>query len=244
MPLQDHFRPPLDNITSWDGFHGGLPAMLVLQLGRILPIRYAVEPRVQIRIPIDLEMATFENDPLGQSSPTDNAGGTATALWAPAQPTLVVETELLTTDEYAVLIFDNKRNRRLVAAIEIVSPANKDRPEARRDFVEKCAALLKRGVAVSILDLVTTRHFNLYGELLESIDQSDPSLTAQSPTIYATTCRWRTKDEKRLLEAWHHPLILGQTLPTLPIWLNSEFSVPLDLEESYTETCRALRIGA
>ena len=22
MPLRDHFRPPLDLITSWEGFHG------------------------------------------------------------------------------------------------------------------------------------------------------------------------------------------------------------------------------
>jgi hypothetical protein len=35
-----------------------------------------------------------------------------------------------------------------VAAIEIVSPANKDRPEHRRKFVAKCAALLQQGVSV------------------------------------------------------------------------------------------------
>ncbi len=22
MPLRDHFRPPLDDLTSWEGFHG------------------------------------------------------------------------------------------------------------------------------------------------------------------------------------------------------------------------------
>ncbi len=46
--------------------------------------------------------------------------------------------------EYEVLIFDQERDRRLVAAVELVSPANKDRPESRRVLVTKCAALLRR----------------------------------------------------------------------------------------------------
>jgi hypothetical protein len=44
-------------------------------------------------------------------------------------------------DEYEVRIYDVKRGRRMVAAIEIVSPANKDRPEHRNVFlanVQRC----------------------------------------------------------------------------------------------------------
>jgi hypothetical protein len=48
-----------------------------------------------------------------------------------------------------------------VAAVKIVSPANKDRPEQRRAFVAKCAALLQNHVRVAIVALVTTRTFNL-----------------------------------------------------------------------------------
>jgi hypothetical protein len=40
----------------------------------------------------------------------------------------------LGTYAYEVLIFDLQRERRLVAAVEIASPANKDRPESRRLF--------------------------------------------------------------------------------------------------------------
>ncbi|HBI43624.1 MAG TPA: hypothetical protein DDY78_12360 [Planctomycetales bacterium] len=29
MPLRDHFRPPLDDETQWEGFHGGWPMMIV-----------------------------------------------------------------------------------------------------------------------------------------------------------------------------------------------------------------------
>ena len=95
-------------------------------------------------------------------------GGVATAVWAPPEPTLVVATDLPEIDEYEVRVYGHEGcGRRLVAAVEIVSPANKDRPETRRAFVAKCAALLLDRVSVTIVDLVTTRTPNLYGELME-----------------------------------------------------------------------------
>jgi len=39
-----------------------------------------------------------------------------------------------------------------------------------------------------------------------------------------------------------HPLAIGQPLSTLLLWLAEDFAVPLDLESSYEETCRILRI--
>jgi hypothetical protein len=107
--------------------------------------------------------------------------------------------------------------------------------------VAKCAALLQQRCAVSIVDRVTVRDFNLYADLLELLGQSDPSLGPDPPPLYAVSCRWRSTDTKRLLESWHHPLLLGRPLPTLPLWLTDGFAVPLDLEESYQQTCRDLR---
>ena len=72
-------------------------------------------------------------------------------------------------------MYDQSRGRQLVAAVEIVSPANKDRPANRQAFVAKCAALLQNRVCVSIVDLVTTRQFNLYCDLLKLIGQTDPA---------------------------------------------------------------------
>ena len=56
----------------------------------------------------------------------------------------IIEEELADADEYEVRVYDVERGRRLVAAVEIVSPANKDRPESRAQFVAKCAALLRQ----------------------------------------------------------------------------------------------------
>jgi hypothetical protein len=244
MPLRDHFRSPLDDFRHWEGFHGQWPAMMVLGLTRKLPRRYFAEPRVHPGGSAEIDVGTFEEEDL-RGTPPDNGeqGGVATAVWAPPRPTRTTVTELPSEAEYEVRVFDSKRGCRLVAAVEIVSPANKDRPEHRRAFVAKCAALLQERVSLAIIDLVTTRNFNLYGELMDLIGQKDPFLTPEPPELYAVACRTTPKDKSWLLEDWAHVLALGQPLPTLPLWLADNLAVPLELEASYEETCGVLRIA-
>ncbi|HQU44024.1 MAG TPA: hypothetical protein PK867_14490 [Pirellulales bacterium] len=95
-------------------------------------------------------------------------------------------TDLPAADVYEVLVYDRRRHARLVAAVEIVSPANKDRPESRRAFVAKCARLLRERVSVAIVDIVTTRTPNLYAELLDFLGTSDPRLGSEP--LYASAC--------------------------------------------------------
>ena len=140
-------------------------------------------------------------------------------------------------------IYDARHGRRLVAAIEIVGPSNKDRPESRRAFVAKIAALLQHDVSVSVVDIVTIRQFNLYADLLELIGRSDPILGAEPPAVYAATVRGRKRaGRKPLLDTWFYPLALRQSLPTLPIWLDVDLGVFLELETSYEGACQVLRI--
>jgi hypothetical protein len=242
MPLRDHFRAPLDDITAREGFHGGWPMVIVQRLGKLLPPRYVAAPRVHSGTQAEIDVATYDTEEESFSAESSGNGGVATAVWAPAQPTLAVATDLPDMDEYEVRVYDTKGGRRLVAAVEIVSPANKDRPETRRLFVAKCAALLQQRVSLVIVDLVTVRNFNLYGDLLELFGQGDPSLGTEPSALYAAACRWRVKEQTRLLETWYQPLALAGALPTLPLWLTHKFSVPLELEESYEQTCRDLRI--
>jgi hypothetical protein len=244
VPLRDHFRPPLDDRTSWDEFHGQWPGEIVRALQPRLPRRYVAGPRVHSGSCVEVDVATFDQDePPPGGAPGNGNGGVATAVWAPPRPTLAVATDLPEQDEYEVRVYDSRRGRRLVAAVEIVSPANKDRPEHRRAFVVKCAALLQQLVSVTIIDLVTTRNFNLYGELLEVIGTADPSLRPEPPPLYAVACRGTKKGDAWLLETWAHALTVGQPLPTLPLWLADNLSVPLELEAGYEETSKVLRIA-
>src|SRR5207244_6015233 len=94
MPLRDHFRSPLDDITAWEGFHGQWPAVIVQKLGKRLPPRYVAAPRVHSGSQVEIDVATYDTD-TGSVSAVDapSNGGVATAVWAPSQPTLAVETE-------------------------------------------------------------------------------------------------------------------------------------------------------
>lgn len=244
MPLRDHFRPPLDDETQWEGFHGGWPMIIVAHLSRVLPRRYVAAPRVHSGVAVEIDVAAYEKDPSDPNglSPEQGNGGITTAVWVPTRPTLAVETDLPDLAEYEVRVYDTRRGRRLVAAVEIVSPANKDRPEHRNAFIAKCLALLQNHVSIAIIDLVTTRNFNLYGQMLEALGQTDPTFSSEPPGLYAASCRLRRANKSGLLEAWASPLVLGQPLPTMPLWLTDDFAVPLYLEESYEETCRILRI--
>jgi hypothetical protein len=103
--------------------------------------------------------------------------------------------------------------------------------------------LLQQNVCVSIVDLITTRNFNLNTDLLALIDREDPAFAPHTPPVYAVTCRGRKIGQTPRLETWAYPLALGKPLPELPIWLTEDLAVHLDLEASYEETCRVLRIG-
>jgi hypothetical protein len=245
MPLRDHFRSPLNDRRSWDELHGQWPAMIVQSLYRLLPEGYVAAPTVHPDASFEIDLSTYEEDePSPPADPANGGEGGATVAWKAPAPTLTLEVDLPEQDEYEVRVYDAQRGRRLVAAIELVSPSNKDRPESRRAFVTKTAALLQQDVCVSIVDIVTVRHFNLYADLLQLVAGSDPALGTEPPHLYSATLRRRQRLRRRtLLDTWFYPLVLGKPLPTLPIWLDSDLGVSLDLEATYEDTCRVLRIG-
>ena len=147
--------------------------------------------------------------------------------------------------EYEVRIFDLERERTLVAAIELVSPANKDRPESRQAFVAKCAALLRKGVAVSLVDLVTIRRFNLYAQLMEFIGHPDRTMSNEEPPIGAASCRW--VDVRGMRSAargfgrtpWSSACICRRC----PSGCGDDLVLALELEQSYEQACSDLWIS-
>ncbi len=243
MPLRDHFRSPVNDTHSWDEVHGGWPMEIVRHLTTILPAGYRSAPNVHLGSPFEVDVSTYDLDSRDPDANADSGvggTGTLTAL----SPTHTVEADLTEQDEYEVRIYDVERGRRLVAAIEIVGPSNKYRSDTRELFVGKVASLLKQDVCVSLVDLVSIRQANLYADLLNLLGRADPALAAATPHLYAVTLRSRKPPKRRqLLDAWFYPMIVGQALPTLPIWLTPDLRVMLPLETSYEETCRILGIA-
>jgi len=240
MPLRDHFHSPVNNKHRWDAVHGQWPGEIVRTLFDILPPGFVAEPQVYHGAPFKVDVSMIE-DHTHPISLDEGQGRTATLT---AAPTLIVPADLSALDEYEVRVYDVDRERTLVAAIEIVSPANKDRPETRDQFTHKVINLLRQDVCVAIVDIVTSRHANFYAELLAQLGQSDPSLGEPPPALYAVTLRTRKPRKKHpVLDAWYFPLNIGQPLPTIPLWLTPDLPINLPLEPNYQEVCRLLHIA-
>ena len=242
MPLRDHFRSPVNDTHSWDEVHGGWPGEIVRDLLTILPAGFRSGPKIHLGMPFEVDVRTYDLDSRDPDAVEDSGGGTATMT--AISPTLTVEADLYEQDEYEVRVYDTERGRQLVAAIELISPSNEDRPGSREAFVGKVVSLLQQGVCVSLVDLVSVRQANLYADVLAVFGRSDPALGPTPPPLYAVTLRSRKPKKRRpLLDAWFYPMAVGQPLPTLPIWLSPDLRVMLPLETSYQETCRVLRIA-
>jgi len=231
MPLRDHFRPPLDNLRHWEAMLSGWPVMIIASLRRRLPRPYFAEPIVHSGGSAEIDVATFEQED----------GEPDIDLFQVPPPNVSSKIDLPAQDVYEVLVYDEKRQCRLVAAIELVSPANKDRPEHRREFVAKCAGLLRERVSVIVVDIVTTRTQNMYFELLDRLGLTDPRGEAVA-SLCAVACRLTKLAKDWQLEAWTHSLSIGQALPTMPLWLADNLAILLDLEESYEQSCGILNI--
>ena len=127
MPLRDHFHRSPRKRNPWGALHAAWPTFMVVELNAKLSDRYVAEPRVYLGSTFEVDLGTLDRDGNARSLSDDPGGGVAVATLAPPQPTLAVATDLPDMDEYEVLIHDMDDGR-LVAAVEIVSPANKDRP--------------------------------------------------------------------------------------------------------------------
>jgi hypothetical protein len=140
-----------------------------------------------------------------------------------------------------VHVFADDGDPRLAAAVELVSPRNKDRPQSRQAFAVKCVGYLQQGSSVVVVDTVTTRRADLNAAILALLGVQES--TAPPSSLSAVSYRAvGLGEETQQLQLWPAPLALGQTLPTMPLWIAADFSVPLDLDASYRTTCADLRI--
>ena len=225
MPLRDHFHSPLNDRRSWDELHGMWPGVIATMLNRHMPTGYAASPMVHLGKLAEVDVAAFEepfDEPRRKRPPVDP--------WSPSAATVLVAKRTRLPDEYAVEIRELKRGRKLVASIEIVSPSNKSKLENRRKFLHKCDSLLRAGVCVTIVDVVTSRKANFYRSLLHDFRKA-PNGPATDGPIYAATLRATVgTDRTTTTEAWAEPLAVGDALPTLPVWVNATTAIPLELE--------------
>ena len=237
MPLLDHFHPPVSERRSWEGFHGMWAAAIVEKLNRdVLDEEYYADMQVHIGSQVEVDVAAFERAN-GSSAPT----ATLVRTWTPPATSLVLPTVF--PDEIEVQVFCTSSGVSLVGAIELISPANKDRPETRQAFTAKCLSYLTAGIGVIVVDIVTNRLANLHNELMALLGHGTPFTLVPAATTYAVAYRPSRQSTGDQIEIWARPLTLGQPLPELPLALRNAGVVPVHLEETYSEARERSRTG-
>jgi hypothetical protein len=224
MPLLDHFHPPLSERRHWHSFHNSWATYISSQLNTLLPEGYFAEANVQFGVEIDV--ATFEE----AAPPAQPAG------WTPPPPQASRPLELQGV-VVEVGIFSRTGGPQLAGAVELVSPANKDRASHREALVSKCAAYLQAGVGLVLVDVVTDRSADLHRELLVRVGAGDPG---PGTSLSGSAYRPVERNGAPALDVWREPL--AQRLPTLPLWLRGGLCLPLELEATYERTCIEQRI--
>ena len=240
MPLLDHFRPPLQPHHHWESFHSNWATRIADELSELLPPGFIAEEHTYAGNRTEIDVAAFEESDLISSS----SNGVALAepkLYAPPAATMTIPAVF--PDSFGVRVYQKTGGLTLVGVIELVSPANKDRPEERKAFAVKMAGYLHQGVSAIVVDAVTSRRVNLHNEIVGYFtDQPDAMMPAEA-SLYAAAYRPVLRDERTEIDLWIETLTIGESLPTLPLRLTGELFVPINLESTYREACRRRKIG-
>jgi hypothetical protein len=243
MPLLDHFHAPLYPQRHWEAFHSRWASAIADALNEnLLPPDYFAEPETHAGGRVEIDVATFEEQE-ERTPHTGTDGATATLparVWNPPVPALRMPAVF--PGSFRVHVFRSDGGAILVGAIELASPGNRDRDEQRRAFATKCANYLYQGVNLVLVDIVTNRQGNLHNAMVRLMEREQDYLFGADDSLYAVAYRPVRRGEEELIEIWPAALALSQSLPTLPLFLGYELCVPVDLEGTYNEACRRLRL--
>jgi hypothetical protein len=128
---------------------------------------------------------------------------------------------------------------RLVALVEIVSPANKDRPAHVEEFTDKVLSALNAGVHVLLVDLFPPGPRDpdgLCGILLRQLEDSDEryQLPDGEPLTLASYAAGQP------VEIYLEHVAVGAALPEMPLFLRPDRYVNVPLEPTYQAAYRGL----
>lgn len=234
MPIHDWTRV---NVGTFHDFHGSWITHITetLNAGLLPPEVYAQsEQRVRpLGIADVLALRRPDEDwadRAAESPDGGSPGGTAVADSPPrVARSMQAEASWAAALKQRRIVVRHVSGHRVVAVIEIVSPGNKDRQPACRDFVEKSVGAIDAEIHLLLIDLFPPGPFdpgglhraiwNHYGE------RYDPP--AEQPLI---AVGYQADDPPT---AYLAPLAVGDAPPTMPLFFALETYINLPLAPSY-----------
>lgn len=225
MPLHDW-----THLSGWEGVHD----IWIVELLRWIKPKLPPDYRAYIGSAPALAIGAGAERPdvavrqwLPEPVPTNDSTSSPPAAEEP-EPDEEVAT--ITLDPQTALFVT--AHGRLVAAVELISPRNKDRASARGVYLMRCLSYLQEGAHLLLVDV----HPRPQG--LSFADALSVELEIQQPACpapIAVSCRVgeAALAGGRFLGIWRRSLAAGQPMPTIPLALTVHLWIPVDLEETY-----------
>jgi hypothetical protein len=204
--------------------------------GGLLPAGYyaMVEQRAENVVPDLLAL----HAPVGTLTPDHGNGAVAVADVAPKVGRKLVgllrSPKKLAQRQVAVRHISNHR---VVALIEIVSPANKDRGSSVKAFAMKARAAVELGVNLLIVDLFPPgKHdkLGMHGAIWKTLGRDKEKPAAELPLCLMSDVA------KMPPEAYLEWIGVGAALPEMPLFLDPKRYVHVPLEVTYQRAYRGV----
>jgi hypothetical protein len=228
MPLHDW-----SDLAGWDGVHHIWIVELLYWIKPRLPEGYrafiGTTPTFVIDAPIEDRPDVGVH---GSAPPAPAPGPDAESLAdEPDQEIAVAAIE----SNSALFI---ERKGHLIAAVELVSPRNKDRDSAQVKYALGYTAYILKGVHLLLVDVHRRPlRFSFADQIAKELQIDQPPC----PPPFAASYRVGEPAPQggHFLATWRRPLEFGAALPPMRLHLSVHESVPIDLEHTYARAAEA-----
>jgi hypothetical protein len=200
----------------------------------LLPAEYyaLVEQHAGQYVPdiLTLHASSAQPPPGKKSTPGLNGGNVLTISKSPPR----VRQQLVAATYRRLrrtLAIRHTSGHRLVAIIEITSPANKDRPGAVAELVRKIVELLHHGVHVLLVDVFACGRYDrpgLHEQIWAEVDGASPQRESEPVTLASYVAA-------EPMRAYVERVKYGEVLPEMPVFLTVEHYVLVPLERAYEQ---------
>jgi Protein of unknown function (DUF4058) len=221
MPLHDWTER-----SGWEGMHIFWMTEIARALRANLPPGYRAvigsSPLVAVGVsPVMPDVAVTNGS-------TAAPPGIASSVGTTPAPDLEVAVATLEEDT-TVLV---EREGRLVAAVELISPRNKDRPIAREQYAGRYLNYLHGRVHLLLVDVHRRPHDFSFAQLIAA-GLGEPLPAPVAPSAVSSRVGAAAAQGGRMLGVWQQALTVGAPLPAMPLPLGPDEVVMVDLEASY-----------
>ena len=195
MPVLDHSDSLVQDAVAFSSIHNALANNISTDLNEILPEGFAAHPHVSLGRGWEADVITQEELDFAKD-------------FVPYQPppcSGISKVVFPTSVSVVINYLRNRTREKIVAAIEIVSPANKDREPRRQAFLAKCHSYLQENISLAIIDITSSyKEYNIHFELLKDLNVKSENFSVSDKTpLYCTSYRTTSdKDNDTVIEYW------------------------------------------